>query len=196
MYTFIKVIIKNDGMLPAHVKLRDIDSHIRDLVIEMNKLPFIDTISSCSSYLDNRGHGRRRVQITGNSHLSEGWLSFQVDDRYLLVPEFVERLEQEVGAYPFALFDQRESGYRLPPPNSPYHDELSRATAEEIERYSQDFGRYSSHDFSIMTASADLSYGNLQAARIRLRQIYGMWGHLTDTCRGFQTRADLVAMLH
>ncbi|MBI2076450.1 MAG: hypothetical protein HYT72_04335 [Candidatus Aenigmarchaeota archaeon] len=135
------------------------------------------------------------MQITANSHLSEGWLSFQVDDRYLIVPEFVERLEQAVGAYPFAVFEQRESGYRLPPPGSPYHDELLRAAAEEIERYLRDFGRYSSHHFSMTTTSADLPYGNLQAARLRLSQTYGMWGQLTGVCVEFQRRGDLATML-
>ena len=175
-------------MLPAHVNLKDIDYPIRDLVIGMNSLPFIDTTSSCSSHLDNRRHGTRRVQITGNRHLSEGWLTFQVDDRYLLVPEFVERLEHTVRTYPFASFEQRESGYRLPPPDSPYYDELSRASTEELERYLRDFGRYSSHYFLIQTGSRDLRFGDLESARTRVRQIYGMWNHLAEACREFQMR--------
>lgn len=161
----------------------------------MNSLPFVDTTSSCSGHLDKRAHHLLRTRVLARDYfLSSGYLSFQVDDRYVIVPEFMDRIQQEAGACPFSLFGQFETTTGIPTDN-PDFEEVSKANAVELEAHLQYFGRYSSHYFYIIAHGIDLPFDRLDLAEERVRQFYPLWKSLTDICREFQRKPELHRML-
>lgn len=180
-------------MLPKNAKLTYIDPKIRKLVIVMNEVPFVDTISSCSGHFDKRYHSSRATSILKNYFLWDGWLSFQVDERYRLVSEFIERIEEQIKPYPFSRLEQHQislySDYPLIPPADV--DELVDPLTQRLE----DFGRYSSHYFSIVVTGKDLSFGNVEKAKARLKQFYELWRKITDICIEIKQRKDVASML-
>ncbi len=152
-------------MLPKHAKLHERDKPIEELVAAINDLPFIDTLSVCAGHLGARPYSKRFVIVPSGLFLSEGWLSFQADDRYAIIPDFIEGIKSSIRPYPFAVLEQHE--------NAP----------DDLNRYIRDFRRYSSHFFSVYARGGKFTCE--AEARERLERFYSLWKDMASFCRAF-----------
>ena len=60
-------------MLPAYVNIRDVDRGIREVVVGLNRLPYLVTISSCEGHVQPGADGLVPWELVG------GWITLQTN---------------------------------------------------------------------------------------------------------------------
>ncbi len=165
-------------MLPEGLNLEDVDPGIRDLVVAINELPFVETLSSyegnVKSYTGRaERYGAREIGRDGRKHIyfMNGYLTFQTDDSNMSAPLFIGQVEDLANQYHFAHFRPKHA-----------------TTPEEYNyKYEFKFPLGTGSEYALELTANDIDYGDSPAFQGRKQDFNAVWKEFARICRDYSS---------
>ncbi|MBI5872223.1 hypothetical protein HZB88_04020 [archaeon] len=166
--------------LPLYLDINDVCSGIRKLILLMNDIPFVETISSWEGgpkfyYRRYRERYGARIFLRERHGIwvfKNGYVTFQTDTRFPQHTQFLEKVGELSERYPFSALRQqkpiREDDYA--PRGRPYGFKFP-------------LGIGLKHSFRLH--GKDIAYGDLDSARKRKGEFDDVWKNFEELCREF-----------
>lgn len=104
-----------DYMRPGKIDYRKIDPGVRDVVRELNRIPFVRTVASCEGHVMKRWEKYRADD--GCLFLYQGFVGMDIDERDEHARCFITDVAEMTRKYPFANFGKIYRGSAVEGPD-------------------------------------------------------------------------------
>ncbi len=165
--------------LPLYLGINDVSPGIRRLILLINEIPFVETLSSWEGGVEFHRRTRERYgarilsrERNGIWVFKNGYVTFQTDNRNPSHIQFIDSVGELASRYPFSTLRQQEPLRKedYAPRGRPYGFKFPLGIGLE-------------HRFELH--GEDIAYGDLVVARKRKEEFDEIWRNFEELCRGF-----------